>query len=153
MLDAFLVHLPDTTVLRFVEHTNGLFLLLPSVNHTTKLPAHSYSCVSTVADNRAVFTRQELEGADHARQLYRTIGHPSQQKFETVLDHGSILNCPVTKADAQCANIIYGPDLSYLKGKMTEHPASPHVATQVHSPLPALIAKYHSSVTLCLNFF
>ena len=112
---AFLVHLLDTTVLRFVEHTNGLYLLLPSANHTTKLPAHSCSGVSTVADNHAVFTCRELERADRARQLYRTIGHPSQQKFETILDHGSILNCPVTKADAQCANIIYGPDLSYLK--------------------------------------
>ena len=61
---AFLVHLPDNTVLCFVEHTNGLYLLVPSVNPTTKLPIHSYSCVSTVADNRAVFTRQELEGAD-----------------------------------------------------------------------------------------
>ena len=149
----FLVHLPDTPVLRFVEHTNGLYLLLPSANRTTKFPAHSYSCVSTVADNRAVFTCQELEGADHARQLYRTIGRPSQRKFETILDHGSILNCPVTKADAQCANIIYGPDLAYLKGKRTEHLASPHVATQVHLPLPAEIAKYHSSITLCLDFF
>ena len=27
------------------------------------------------------------------------------------------------------------------------------MATQVHSPLPAEIAKYHSSVTLCLDFF
>ena len=55
--------------------------------------------------------------------------------------------------DPQCANIIYGPDLAYLKGKTTEHPASPHVATQVPSPLPADIAKHHSNVTLCLDFF
>ena len=57
------------------------------------------------------------------------------------------------KADAQHANTIYGPDLAYLKGKTTDHPASPHVATQVFSPLPGEIAKYHSSITLCLNFF
>ena len=106
-------------------NTNGLYLLLPSTNCTTKLPAHSYSCVTTIADNHAVFTHRELEGADRARQLYRTIRHPSQRKFETILDHGSILNCPVTKADTQRANIIYGPDLAYLKGKTTEHPASP----------------------------
>ena len=150
---AFLVHLPDNSVLRFVEHTNGLYLLVPSVNPTTKLPIHSYSCVSTVADNRAVFTRRELEGADRTRQLYRTIGCPSQQKFEAILDHRSILNCPVTKADTQGANTIYGPDLAYLKGKTTDHPASPHVVTQVFSPLPAEIAIYHSSITLCLDFF
>ena len=65
----------------------------------------------------------------------------------------SILNCPVTKADAQRANIFYGPDLAYLKGKTTDHPASPHVATQVFSPLPGDIAKHHSSITLCLDFF
>ena len=140
-------------MLCFVEHTNGLYLLLPSAHCTTKFPAHSYSCVSTVTDNRAVFTCRELEGADRARQLYRTIRRPSQQKFETILDHGSILNCPVTKVDAQRANIIYRHDLAYFKGKTTEHPASPHVATQVHLPLPAEIAKYHLSVTLYLDFF
>ena len=147
------VHLPDNTVLRFVEHLDGLYLLVPSVNPTTNSPNYSYSCVSTVADNRAAFTRRELEGADRARQLYRTIGCPSQRKFEAILDHGSILNCPVTKADAQCANIIYGPDLAYLKGKTTDHPTSPHVPTQVSSPLPEEIVKHHSNITLCIDFF
>ena len=139
------MHLPNNAVLRFIEHDNGLYLLVPSINPTTKLPIYSY--------NRAVFTRRELEGADRARQLYRTIGRPSQRKFEAILDCGSILNCPVTKSDAQCANIIYGPDLAYLKGKTTDHPASPHVATQVLSPLQGDIAKHHSSITLCLDFF
>ena len=147
------MHLPDNTVLRFAEHTDGLYLLVPSVNPSTSSPTYNYSCVSTVADNRAVFTRQEVEGADRARQLYRTIGHPSQHKFETILDHGHILNCPVTKADAQRANTIYRPDLAYLKGKTTDHPVSPHVATQVLSPLPEEVAKHHSDVTLCLDFF
>ena len=98
---AFLVHLPDDTVLQFVEHMNSLYLLLPSANLPTKSPCHRYSCVSTVRENHAVFTRRELEGADRARQLYRTIGRPSQRKFEAILDQGSILNCPVTRADAQ----------------------------------------------------
>ena len=75
---AFLVHLPNNAVLRFIEHDNGLYLLVPSVNPTTKLPIYSYSCVSTITDNRAVFTHRELEGADRARQLYHTIGRPSQ---------------------------------------------------------------------------
>ena len=149
----FLVHLPNGTVLRFVEHTNGLYLLLPSANPPIKTTCSSYSCVSTIADNRAIFTHRELEGADRVRQLYHTIGCPSQCKFETILDHGSILNCPVTRTDAQCANIIYSPDLAYLKGKTTEHPASPHVATQECSPLPMEIAKHHSTITLCLDFF
>ena len=147
------VHLPDNTVLRFVEHLDGLYLLVPSVNQTTNPPNYSYSCVSTVADNRAAFTRRELEGADHARQLYRTIGRLSQRKFEAIQDHGSILNCPVKKADAQFANTIYGPDLAYLKGKTTDHPTSPHVATQVLSPIPEEIVKYHSNITLCVDFF
>ena len=85
---AFLVHLPNNMrCYVLLNMTNGLYLLVPSVNPTTKLPIYSYSCVSTVADNCAVFTHRELEGADHARQLYRTIGHPSQRKFEAILDH------------------------------------------------------------------
>ena len=147
------VHLPDGSFLRFVEHLDGLYLLVPSVNLTTNPPNYSYSCVSTVADNHAAFTRRELEGADRARQLYRTIGRPSQRQFEAILDRGSILNCPITKADAQCTNIIYGPDLAYLKGKTTDHPTSPHVPTQALSPLPVEIVKYHSNITLCVDFF
>ena len=54
----FLVHLPNGTVLHFVEHTNGLYLLLPSANPPTKPTCNSYSCVSTVADNRAIFTHR-----------------------------------------------------------------------------------------------
>ena len=150
---AFLMHLPSNMVLCFIEHENGLYLLVPSVNPTTKLPIYSYSCVSTIADNCAVFTRRELEGANRARQLYRTIRCPSQRKFEAILDRGSILNCPVTKADAECANIIYRPNLAYLKWKTTDHPASPCVATQVFSPLLGDITKHHSSVTVCLDFF
>ena len=147
------IHLPGSTVLRFVKHLDGLYLLVPSVNPTTNPPNYSYSCVSTVADNHAAFTRRELEGADRARQLYRTIGCSSQRKFEVILDHGSILNCPVTRADAQCANVIYRPDLAYLKGKTTDHPTSSHVPTQVLSPLPEEIVKYHSNITLCVDFF
>ena len=36
---------------------------------------------------------------------------------------------------------------------MTEHLASPHVATQECSPLPMEIAEHHSTITLCLDFF
>ena len=148
------VHLPDGSFLRFVEHLDGLYLLVPIVNSSTNPPNYSYSCVSTAADNRAAFTRRELEGADRERQLYRTIGRPSQWQFEAILDRGSILNCcPITKADAQRANIIYGPDLAYLKGKTTDHPTSPHILTQVLSPLPVEIIKYHSNITLCVDFF
>ena len=75
---AFLIHLPNNTVLCFVEHTNRLYLLVPSVNPTTKLPIYSYSCVSTIMDTCAVFTCREQEGGDRARQLYRTIRRPPQ---------------------------------------------------------------------------
>ena len=63
---AFLVHLPDDTVLSFVEHTNGLYLLSPSTNHSNRVPTPSYSCVTTVVDNHGAFTCRELEGADQA---------------------------------------------------------------------------------------
>ena len=75
---AFLVHLPDDTVLNFVEHTNGLYLLSPSTNHSNRVPTPSYSCVTTVAENHGAFTRRELEAADQVRRLYRTIGRLSQ---------------------------------------------------------------------------
>ena len=139
---AFLVHLPDGPPLRFVEHDTGLYIYLPDHNDV-KIPVTAYSYLQTVAANRQHFTRREVQGADTARALYRHIGRPSQARFEQYIRKGLIRNCPIT----------VGPDIAYLKGKTTQKPSLPHIATHIPVPLPAHIAQHHRDVTVCADFF
>ena len=148
---AFLVHLPDGPPLCFVEHDTGLYIYLP--DHDVKIPVTAYSYLQTVAANRQQFTRQEVQGVDTARTLYRHIGRPLQARFEQYICKGLICNCPITVADTQRAHAIYGPDIAYLKGKTTEKPPLPHIATHIPAPLPAHIAQHHGDVTVCADFF
>ena len=150
---AFLVHIPDAPPLRFTEHDTGLYIHQPN-DKDVKLPITAYSCyLQTVAKNRDLFTRREVQGADKARALYRHIGRPSQERFIQYLQKGIIRNCPITVEDAKRAQSIYGPDIAYLKGKTTQKPPTPHIETHIPLELPSHIAEHHRNITLCVDFF
>jgi hypothetical protein len=63
-----------------------------------------------------------------------------------------IRNCPVTADDAKQAIVIYGPDVTSLKGKMVKGPAQT-VPTFTPILVPDLIIKDHKDITLCMDFF
>ena len=149
---AFLVHIPNAPPLRFTEHDTGLYIHQPDDNDV-KLPVTAYSYLQTVAKNRDLFTRREVQGADKARALYRHIGRPSQARFIQYLQKGLIRNCPITVDDAKRAHSIYGPDIAYIKGKTTQKPPTPHIETHIPLELPPHIAEHHCDVTLCVDFF
>jgi hypothetical protein len=108
---------------------------------------------STVAENKKLFTRRDIDNADATRALYCKIGRPSESDFLTILSKNLIRNCPVTVDDAKRASIIYGPDLAAIKGKMTRSATAPHVPTFQAVPIPAHIATHHRNLTLCMDFF
>ena len=108
---------------------------------------------STIAENKKLFTRCEIDNADAARTLYHKIGCPSESDFLAILSKNLIRNCPIMVDDAKCASIIYGPDLAAIKGKTTQSAAAPHVPTFQAIPIPAHIATHHRNLTLCMDFF
>jgi hypothetical protein len=59
-----------------------------------------------------VFVKREIEVADAARDLYRKVGRPSQDKFKEILMKNLIRNCPITVDNAKRALIMYGPYLA-----------------------------------------
>jgi hypothetical protein len=79
---AFHVHKPDGFgYTRFEEHPSGLYL------HDSTKPVVpyaeikndefvGYSYLQTVADNKKLFTKRQIESADKSRQLYRMLGRP-----------------------------------------------------------------------------
>jgi hypothetical protein len=143
------VHRLDGSIMEFQEHPSGLYVFVPPNDTNNSVTA--YTMISTVAEQKKLFTRREVQAADAARDLYRKIGRPSEAQFQTILRGGFIRNCPVTPDDATRALAIYGPDIAVIKGKTVKTTAAPHTPTFQAVPIPAPLIERR--VTLCIDFF
>lgn len=146
------LHLTDGRKMEFTEHESGLHLY--DADSTQPQPTKdavitATSCTQTVSKNKSLYTRRQQQDADSARRLYRMMGRPSGQRFTHMLTRNHILDCPITAADANRADAIYGPDVGFLKGKTTSKPASPHTVPSPLVPVPDEILREHQTVTLC----
>ena len=74
--------------------------------------------VNTVQDNVEGHTKHDIARAKEARRLQGMIGNPTDKEFKGVVCEKLITNCPITVQDAENANLIFGPDLANLRGKM-----------------------------------
>jgi len=144
------VHRLDGTVMKFIKHESGLYVYAPPVSHSGPT---DYTMLSTVAEQKKLFSRREIQAADDARALYRKIGRPDEAEFQSILSQNLIRNCPITPRDAKRALVIYGPDIAVLKGKTTRSPAAPQAPTFETVPLPPPVLEHHRNVTLCVDFF
>ena len=147
-----IVHRLDGTHMIFHEHACGLYVFSPSPPAST-VPTPACTMLSTVRDQKQLFTPRDVSKADDARRLYRLLGRPSEAEFLKLLSSHAILNCPVTADDARRAAVIYGPDVATLKGKTTRLGE----ATRVHCfepvPVPPHIHQHYGTVVLCVDFF
>jgi hypothetical protein len=121
--------------------------------NAVKDSVNAYTMVSTVAEQKRMFSKRDIKAADDARALYRKIGRPDEAEFQNILRKNFIRNCPVTPDDARRALVIYGPDIATIKGKTTKSAAEARAPTFVATPIPAPIMEYHRNLTLCLDFF
>ena len=150
---AMLVHRTDGSIMRFQEHSSGLYVFdASSGKEASKDAINTYSMLQTVAEQKRLFSRREVDAADVARALYRKIGRPGREEFEQILRRNLIRNCPVTPDDAKRALVIYRPDVATLKGKTTRQAAAARVPTFTAVPLPPPIAEHHRNITLCVDF-
>ncbi|KAI2509415.1 Reverse transcriptase (RNA-dependent DNA polymerase) [Fragilaria crotonensis] len=152
---ALCVHRLDGSIMKFVEHGSGLYVYDTAVRNSPTISDNvaAYTMVSTVANQKKLFSRRQISAADVARDLYRKIGRPDEAEFRSILIKQQIRNCPVTPDDAHRALLIYGPDVATLKGKTTRGAAAPRAPTFEAVPLPPPIAEHHCNVTLCVDFF
>jgi hypothetical protein len=101
------VHCLDGSIMKFLEYCTGLYYYGAGApgepthsSNPTSTNSQDYLFLNTVATNRNMYTRCEIEGADRARALYKKIGQPSEQEFTEILKNNLIRNCPVTANDA-----------------------------------------------------
>ena len=72
--------------------------------------------LNTVLDNREGFTRREYKGAWEARRAMHLLGFPLERDFDNMVCSNTIINFPVTSSDVKKAKLIFGPDITSLKG-------------------------------------
>ena len=69
----------------------------------------NYCLVTTVANNKSIFNRKEIDVADKALNLYILIGRPGERRFKQVVSSGYIWNYDAGLPDLKRARFIYGP--------------------------------------------
>jgi hypothetical protein len=74
--------------------------------------------IETIQKKFSGATKREIEKAHLARTTQRRIGHPPEELFKEIVSRGEngIKNCPITVADINNSNIIYGPNRPRIKG-------------------------------------
>ena len=73
--------------------------------------------LNTVEDLTDGFTAREVARATLARKVYSMIGRPSPKDFRNMVRSNLIRNCPLTVADIDIADKLFGPDIGSLCGK------------------------------------
>ena len=132
----FVVHAPDGSVLDFhnrnnlyVRYEQRAYLSVAYVNwsascHAPAPTEYSVVVASTVAENLRNYTARQVANATAAYRLIESLGYPSEGIVISMLNSGSILNCPVTAQDVRRAVHIWGPTLGSIRGKATIQPQS-----------------------------
>jgi hypothetical protein len=113
---AMIVHRLDGSQMKFHEHYCGLYVFSPS--HKSNNPqVVDYTMLSTVKEQKSMFTARDVARADDARRLYRLIGRPSPAEF---------VNAPSLPPMLSAPRRSMAPMLLLSKGKR-------HVATNPHA--------------------
>ena len=142
---AFIVHKPNGVDIHFVAHADGLHY------HDTNHRQLTMAEVSTVAQESQGFSKKQIAQAKIARDFQNKVGHPSTQDLKSVIRLNLIANCPVTTADVDRAETIFGPSLPILKGKTTRQ-SPPSVLTD-YVAVPESILSANQYVTLFGDLF
>jgi hypothetical protein len=144
-------HRLDVSVMKFVKHKSVLYICRSNKNTNNVVSA--YTMLSSVMENKTLFTQREVRAADNSQALYRKIGRPGEEEFQDLLRKNFIQNCPVTVDDAKRALMIYGPGIATLKGKTTRSSAAERIPTFQAQPIPVSILENHQNITICADFF
>ena len=149
--DAFLVHTPEKMV-KFERTPSNLYAFTPTY-HKDKVIMKSqqkeYNMLTTVEENKKFYTPREIKRAQLARTLLSAVGSPTIRDLKTAIATNQIKNSPVTTADIDKAEAIFGTDLGILKGKTVRRRPMPMVTDQIAIP-PELYAN-REKVTLAID--
>ena len=158
---AIFVTLPDGRKMKFKECDNGLYYFdakdeveLPkdkNIKEEVKNYSNEVNLLSTVAENKSLFSRREIQGAKNARILQQSLGWPSTTTYKSYVKNNLIRNCGVTIDDIERSLKIYGTPVPLIKGKMTN--IGPTTNDMSVTYLPPDIIEHHRHIQLYMDFF
>ena len=73
--------------------------------------------IQTVRDNYEGFTKRDVLDAKLARRAQAMIGHPTDSVFKEMVSHKTLKNCHVKPLHVTNSNIMFGTDLSGVRGR------------------------------------
>ena len=82
-------------------------------------PAEDFTFVTTVADKKKHYSKQQIKAADRVAKLYGTVTYPSVSDYRWYIQSNQIKEFPVTVQDIDATITIWGKDIFYLKRKTT----------------------------------
>ena len=147
-VDGFVVTKPTREKFKFIQSVSGLHYLDTSIHDTDKI-GDTTLVVNMVKENKMKYTNNDYLCALRARELQIKVGRQSTTTFVDLLKRNRIANCPVTPADVEAAEYIFGPDIGSLKGKTMRH--SPPIIDSPVTAIPADVLKCYQKVTLCVD--
>ena len=80
---AMCVHCLDSSVMKFSEHPSGLYVF--AGNGASKDKVIAYSMLTTVTEQKKMFSWREIKAADNARAFYRKLGRPNEAEYQALL--------------------------------------------------------------------
>ena len=149
--NSFIVHLDTGSTMIFSEVESGLYLLNNSNNITNDVIIHYSTNLQLVDDNKRIYSKREIEGADLAKQLYKHRSMPNYNTFIKLIESNFFRNCPITTLDVKRAIHIYGKEPAVLKGKSTR-PNSKSIQQQLNIPIPQTVQSEHSNISISIDY-
>ena len=99
--------------------------------------------MNAVKDTSEGYSQRQIQQAKMAREFQAKVGHPSTRDLKNIIKSNMIANCPVTPADIDRAEKIYGPSVPILKGKTVRTTPDKVNADVVAAPLMILAVMCH----------
>ena len=127
----------------FEKDQNGLH-----VAPLSKVPS-SVCLLSTVEENKKLYSKRQVAGAEKAKNLYKVITYPSIRDYKHVVQSNQIKNCPVTIEDIKIWLKIFGDNVHALKGKSTRR--KPRVVVNDYVEIPKEFIEAHKGVILFVD--
>ena len=130
--------------MHFVMHPNGLHYFDPNQKRELTM-------VQTVKDMSEGYSDIQIWKAKEAREFQAKVGHPSTRDLKNIVKTNMIANCPVTVADIERAEKIFGPSVPILKGKTVRKTPDPVATDYIAVPKSILVA--NKNITLFGDIF
>ena len=77
--------------------------------------------LNNVNENKLHYTKSQINIAEKARNLQRCLGWPSDEALKNYLNNNLLINCKISPADVDRANMIFGKAEPLLRGKKLPH--------------------------------